>query len=561
MSYPRSYPGDAPQDPVPRNRRVWAAITLAVVLIGVLRIASTWRLFAETYDESTQIACGVEWLSAHRYTFETQHPPLGRIAVGLGPYLDGAHYHGKPTRVEEGRAIFADAPDYYRLLAEARAGNLIFFVLACLAVWLLARGCGGEAVAAMAVASFTLIPVVLGHAGMATTDFALVPSIALAFWSWQVGLDRPDRKHAALAGAATALAILSKFSSLGFLAAMLAALLALRWRRRSLPTCSRNAMVSLAVVFAVTLLLVCWAAYRFEVTPIRTPPGRQFLLLDKWIGTSGWLHASVYRLLEVPFPLIEILKGIGEAFQHSVDGHDAYLFGQVSRHGWWYFFPVVLLVKTPLAFMALAGLGAVVAIRRKNARASECFAAGIAIVLVSLSSSIDIGVRHILPVYAFAAVLAGLAVVRLWPRTKIVGALCVCLIAGNIWAHPHYLADFNLLAMGTPERIVTDSDLDWGQDLPFATRALAGRGVREAWLAYAGVYDVGRERGVTYHSLPPNTPVEGWVAASVRQIYFEGAMARAKGQPEPYGWLKTIRPTMRAGRSILIFDLRKRPAD
>jgi hypothetical protein len=61
---------------------------------------------------------------------------------------------------------------------------------------------------------------------------------------------------------------------------------------------------------------------------------------------------------------------------------------------------------------------------------------------------------------------------------------------------------------------------------------------------------------VTYHSLPPNTPVEGWVVASIRQIYFEGAMARAKGQPEPYGWLKTIRPTMRAGRSILIFDLR-----
>jgi hypothetical protein len=538
------------------DRRVWAAVTLAVVLIGAIRIASTWRLFAETYDEATQIACGVEWLSAHRYTFENQHPPLGRIAVGLGPYLDGAHYHGKPTRVEEGHAIFADAPDYYRLLAEARAGNLIFFVLACLGVWLLARECGGAAVAAMAVASFTLIPVVLGHAGMATTDFALVACLPLAFWSWQVGLDSPDRKHAALAGAATALAILSKFSSFGFLPAMLAALLVLRWRRKNLPTCTCRAMVNLAVVFAVTMFLVCWAAYRFEVTPIRTPPGRDFLLLDRWIGTSGWLHALVYRLLEVPFPLSKILKGIGEAFQHSVDGHDAYLFGHVSRHGWWYFFPVLLLVKTPLAFMALAGLGAVVAIHDSNARASECLAAGMAMVLVSLSSSIDIGVRHVLPVYAFAAVLAGLAVVRLWPRTKLVGALCVCLIAANIWAHPHYLADFNLLAMGTPERIVTDSDLDWGQDLPFATRALIERGVPEAWLAYAGVYDVGRERGVTYHALPPNTPVEGWVAISIRQIYFEGAMARAKGQPEPYGWLKTIRPAMRAGRSILIFDLR-----
>jgi hypothetical protein len=532
-----------------------------VVLIGGMRIASTWRLFAETYDEKSQIACGVEWLSAHRYTFENQHPPLGRIAAGLGPYLDGAHNHDKPTRVEEGQAIFADAPDYYRLLAEARAGNLIFFALACLAVWLLARECGGEAVAAMAVASFTLIPVVLGHAGVATTDFALVAGLPLAFWSWQVGLDRPDQKHAALAGAATALAVLSKFSSLVFLPAMLALLLALRWRRGSLPKCTRKAIVNAAVVFTVTLLLVCWAAYRFEVTPIRTPPGRQFLLLDQYIGASGWAHELVYRLLEVPFPLSKILKGIGEVYQHSVDGHDAYLFGQVSRHGWWYFFPVVLLVKTPLAFMALVGFGAVVAVRGKNARASECLAAGMAMVLVSLSSSINIGVRHVLPVYAFGAVLAGLAVIRLWPRTKMVGALFVWLVAGSFWAHPHYLADFNLLAMGTPERIVTDSDLDWGQDLPFATRALAGRGVREAWLAYAGVYDPRREKGVTYHPLPPNTPVEGWVAASVRQIYFEGAMARAKGQPEPYGWLKKIRPTMRAGRSILIFDLRRKPAE
>jgi hypothetical protein len=534
---------------------------LAVVLIGGLRIASTWHLFAETYDEAAQIACGVEWLSAHRYTFENQHPPLGRIAVGLGPYLDGAHNHGEPTRVAEGQAIFADAPDYHRLLAEARAGNLIFFALACLAVWLLARECGGAAVAAMAVASFTLIPVVLGHAGMATTDFALVACLPLAFWSWQVGLECPDRKHAALAGAATALAVLSKFSSLGFLAVMLSALLALRWRRKTLPKYTRKTMVEAAAVFAVTLLLVCWAAYRFEMTPIRTPPGRDFLLLDRYIGASGWAHALVYRLLEVPFPLSKILKGIGEVYQHSVDGHDAYLFGRVSRHGWWYFFPVVLLVKTPLAFLALTGLGAALSIRGANARASECLSAGIAIILVGLTSSIDIGVRHVLPVYAFAAALAGLAVVRLWPRTKIVGALFLCLIAGSIWAHPHYLADFNLLAMGTPERIVTDSDLDWGQDLPFATRALGELGVREAWLAYAGVYDVGRERGVTYLSLPPNTPVEGWVVASVRKIYFEGAMARAKGLPEPYGWLKTIRPTMRAGRSILIFDLRKKLTD
>jgi hypothetical protein len=300
---------------------------------------------------------------------------------------------------------------------------------------------------------------------------------------------------------------------------------------------------------------VCWATYRFELIPVRTPPGRQFLMLDRLIGASGSIQQLVYRLLEVPFPLSGMWKGIGEVYQHNVDGHAAYLFGEVSQHGWWYFFPVVLMVKTPLAFLALVAFGVLVSIRSSNARAAECLAAGLAIVLVSLPANIDIGVRHVLPVYAFAAPLAGLSVVRLWRQTKIIGVLCVCLIAGSIWAHPHYLADFNLLAMGKPERIVADSDLDWGQDLPFATEALRRRGVQEAWLAYYGIFDWRRERTAAYRALAPNTPVQGWVVVSIRNLYFDGAIARAKGQPEPYGWLKTIPPTMRAGRSILIFDL------
>jgi hypothetical protein len=154
-------------------------------------------------------------------------------------------------------------------------------------------------------------------------------------------------------------------------------------------------------------------------------------------------------------------------------------------------------------------------------------------------------------------VLAALAVVRLWSRrTLIIAALCVWLAAGSVMAHPDYLADFNLLAMGKPERIVADSDLDWGQDLHRASLMLRERGVREAWIAYDWPALPSREPGIVYRELPENTRVRGWVVASLRSLYYVGAKAQASGKPDPYGRLKTLTPTMRAGRSILIFDLK-----
>ena len=536
------------------------AVVLAVLasLIAAVRIGSTWRVFNETKDEAYHIACGMEWLSVGRYTYETQHPPLARIAAALGPYLSGAKFHNQALGYEEGRLMLNEAPDYFGLLARARAGNLLFYFLGCLSVWLLARRCGGTIVAAVSVGLFTLIPVVLGHAGVATTDMALSACLALAFWSWQQWLDRPtDPKRAALAGLATGLAMVSKFSSVLFLPAMLAPVLVWRWWRKDLNVSGRLGVLKAMGCAAVVFFFVCWPLYRFDLTPARTPPGRRFLLLDELIGGSGWMHNVAYWFLELHLPLGGMIKGIGEVYQHNWDGHPAYLFGQLSQWGWWYFFPVVLAIKTPLALAILAIIGAVVAFRERNRPAVECLMAAAAIVLVSMASNVNIGVRHVLPVYLLISVLAGFAVVRLWKRrTWIIAALCFWMIAGSVAAHPDYLADFNLLAMGKPERIVADSDLDWGQDLHRATLLLRERGVREAWLAYEGSGQPSRETGVVYRELPDNTRVRGWVVASMRKLYYVGAKVQASGKPDPYGWLKPLAPTMRAGRSIVIFELK-----
>ena len=544
------------------------AIALAVLasLIAAVRIGSTWRVFNETTDEAYHIACGMQWLSTGRYTYETQHPPLARIVAALGPYLSGAKFSNLPTGYEEGRKLLDEAPDYYGLLTRARAGNLLFYFLGCLSVWLLARRCGGTIVAAVSVGVFTLIPVVLGHAGLATTDMALSASLVLAFWGWQQWLDRPsDLKRAGLAGMATGLAMVSKFSSVLFLPAVLVPMLVWRWRRKDLNLSGRRLGVLKAMACAaVAFFFVCWPLYRFDLTPARVPPDRKFFLLDlliervgRHIGGVQWMHNVAYWFLELHLPLAGMIRGIGEVYQHNWDGHSAYLFGHLSQQGWWYFFPIVLAIKTPIALAILAIIGAVVAFRERNRPAVECLMAAAAIVLVSMASNVNIGVRHVLPVYLLISVPAGLAVVRLWKRRKMIAtALCLWLAAGSVMAHPDYLADFNLLAMGKSERIVADSDLDWGQDLHRATLMLRERGVREAWIAYDGTAPPERETGIVYRELPDNTRVRGWVVASMRRLYYVGARVQASGKPDPYAWVKTLTPTMRAGRSIVIFDLR-----
>jgi 4-amino-4-deoxy-L-arabinose transferase-like glycosyltransferase len=535
------------------------AILLAALasLIGAVRIGSTWRIFNETTDEAYHIACGMQWLSVGRYTYETQHPPLARIVAALGPYWSGAKFHNMSSGIDEEHLTLNAAPDYFGVLTRARAGNLLFFFLGCASVWLLARRCGGTIVAAVSVGLFTLIPVVLGHAGLATTDMALAACLTLAFWGWQHWLDRPgDPQRAALAGLATGLAMVSKFSSVLFLPAMLVPVLAWRWWRKDLQVGPRLGLWKAMACAAGVFFFVCWSVYRFDLTPARFPPGRPFLLLDATIGETGWVHNVAYWLLDLHVPLAAMIRGIGEVYQHNWDGHNAYLLGHLSQQGWWYFFPIVLAVKTPIALAILAIAGAVVAFRERNRPAAECLMAATAIVLVSMASNVNLGVRHVLPVYLLMAVPAGLAVVRLWKRTWMIAALCVWLVAASVAAHPDYFAYFNILAMGKPERIVVDSDLDWGQDLHRATLMLQARGVREAWIAYNGKAKIARETGIVYHEYPYSVRVHGWLVVSMRMLYFEGAIVQASGRPDPYVWLKNLPPTMRAGRSILIFDLK-----
>src|SRR5262249_22276359 len=131
--------------------------------------------------------------------------------------------------------------------------------------------------------------------------------------------------------------------------------------------------------------------------------------LDRVVGTSGSLHNLAYSLAESSWiPAPPLFRGISAIRQKQGRGQKAYLLGQVRLTGWWYFFPVALAVKSTIPFLVFAMMGifylARSALARKDWFVAAPIAAALAILVVCLPTTINIGIRHILPIYPLLAI-------------------------------------------------------------------------------------------------------------------------------------------------------------
>jgi 4-amino-4-deoxy-L-arabinose transferase-like glycosyltransferase len=498
---------------------VASRIVLLLIMIGAARIASTYLVLNHTMDEPSFISCGLEWLTQRTYTYMPEQPPLSHITAGAGAWLAGAHNVSKAGfEAYKAPNILYESPSYYRTLAFARAGELPFFVLAAILVWIWTRRLHGNLAGLAAVLLFTTLPPILAHAGLATTDMALCATLLAAVYAFIRWLEEPRPAQTVLFGIAIAAGVLSKFTFLLFFPVSAAVILAIRgkwdWtvRRR----------LSLLAAAAICAGLV-WADYWFSFAPLA--------------------------------------QGIHDAQEHIQYGHTSYLFGEARDHGWWYFFPVVLLYKTPLAFLVLAAL-ACVWLRKSPREHWIPLACAIAILISVLPSSIDIGIRHILPVYALLAIPAGLAAARLIESptraARILGGFLVLWqLVASARAHPDYIASFNELALGRPELVRVDSDLDWGQNFDRLNRYLRKHGITEkVGLAMFGSVNPFHHGFRNWYRASPWTPSTGWIAVSATQKYMCGDQPPAGVTTRPWAWLDRYQPIDRiSGGAVLLYHI------
>jgi hypothetical protein len=250
--------------------------------------------------------------------------------------------------------------------------------------------------------------------------------------------------------------------------------------------------------------------------------------------------------------------GLWELEWQERAGHPTYLLGAWSEHGSaWYYYVVGLLAKTPLAELLLVGGGAVVAFRGEpRSRAARLLAplaaAAVLLCVVSLGH-VQIGVRHVLPVFLLGAIPAGRALAGLvrdvqgTTAARIAGRCVAAALAGWLLvqshaAHPEYIAYFNEAIGDAGDRVLLDSDLDWGQDLWRLEGVLRRLGVERVHLAYFGPAVPDRHALPDVLPLERGTPVDGWIAIS--------AMYR---QSPGFEWLARLTPVARAGKSIDVY--------
>jgi 4-amino-4-deoxy-L-arabinose transferase-like glycosyltransferase len=550
-------------------RRAPLALFLLLTAIGVVRIAATYRPISQTSDETPNIACGMEWLNLGRYDYGPFHPPLARVAMAIGPYLYGARSQKLPDRWQEGNAVLGSAPRYGKALTLARIGILPFFVLACVCVWLWSRRLIGDWGALAPVFLFTNLPPVLAHAGLATSDMAVSAGVCAAVLAFVVWLDDRRWRNSLLLGGAMACAFLSKFSSVLLVPACFLVVLALRLPSRDReggPGGSGARFWPAARAFAVALFtaaLLVWAAYGFSWGRMSEH------VADDAAGQSGFskVPASFWHALErTPMPAPKILDGLWQVHNHADAGHAAYLLGHNSMRGWWYFFPVAIAVKTPLGALLLLAAG-IFALARERLRKFDWrywapLASAVVILLVCMPATLNIGVRYMLPLYPMLAIVAGMGAVylfrrrgRAWPAAAAV--LMLWTAVSSLAAHPDYIAYFNEIAGSRPERILVDSDLDWGQDMNLLVKDLQKRRVPYIHLSCVYTGDDSRLALPAWDGLEPYQRVTGWVAVSFTKVKTYGwLVAQQRQRPDNgFAWLDRYQPVARVGKSILLYNI------
>lgn len=274
-------------------------------------------------------------------------------------------------------------------------------------------------------------------------------------------------------------------------------------------------------------------------------------------------------------PAHPYLLGLNRVGEFDKGGHHAYLLGQHSMFGWWYYFPVVFAVKTPTAVLLLAvvclGIGIVAAarklrlativsgLRRMPFQWVVLTVPMVVYAAMLLTSHVNLGVRYLLPAYPFLFVLLAAVVM---PRAR--AWMIVALVAVQLFEvariYPNYLAFFNTVS-GGPEsgpRYLADSNIDWGQDLKKLRKYLDGTGWKgDVCLCYFGSASP-LYYGIRSVYLPETKDVEQrrnvdcLAAISVTQLY-DVYIA-----PGTFRWLRELKPMAKVGYSIYVYDLRKR---
>jgi hypothetical protein len=527
------------QKPQPINYYFGTAILLFLLAYGLM-VSSVLQKSA-TVDEQSHLFRGVAYLQEGATHFLLGHPILAS-AISALPLLtepdlrlplDSPAWEAGDWSVAGDAFLWQLNDNPQRLLFLGRLPVIWLTLLFGALVFRWGHELGGRGAALLALWLLLLDPNVLANGRFITGDLAVALFFALTiygYWRWASGRGQ-QTVNLLLAGAGLGLAGATKFNAALLLPILGVMGLYLARRRRS----ARPLLALLAA--GLIGWVVIWLVYGLAVRPL---PGGAF-----W-NDLFW------------------------ELQYFGKPHGAYLSGEYSTDGWWYYFIIAFLLKTPFPTLFLLFLALVTyrpSFSIPNSALFLLWPAG-AYFGFSLTSSLNIGYRYLLPMLPFLLLFTAVTLTQLpWRKKWVGGGTAVAsgwllIIVLVIW--PDYIPFFNLLAGGRGWQMLSDSNVDWGQDLPALVEWQQVQG-EPLYLSYFGTAHPSAY-GLAFTPLPtwapgpeqgnpaqqvfnPTNPAPDWYAISVTNLH---GVVLGENR-DMYAWFRQQMPELRIGGSIFVY--------
>jgi hypothetical protein len=511
-----------------RLRKIFFGWPVVVVLLGLhwLMAVSAMRQKCATFDEMAHLTGGYSYWRCHDYrlgngVFLQRWATIPLLSQSLRfPSSENPAWQ-KSSVWHVGQQFFYELSNPIdSMLLRARAMSALLGVALGLLVYLWSRHLFGPVGGLLSLVLFVFCPTLLGNGALIKADVATALFFLFSTWAWWRLLHKVTVGTVLTSALAMTGLFLTKMSAPLFVIMAVLTTCARLLSSQPMQLClgrrrwefgrwkQAAALIPITAVHVLIAFVLIWASFGFRYSAFQTAtPG-----VDKL--DPGW-----EAVLDKPGPVTDVIQlarrweVLPEAFlfdfaysYQNTQIRSAFLNGAHSIVGWPMFFPYCFLVKTPLAFFLILGLAITALLCQWRVPGFWYRTLPLWIFLVvygafSIRSHINIGHRHLLPVYPVLYVLAGAAAWWFTKKRWVAGIAVLAAVGwfvfASLWIRPHYMAYFNELAGGPRNgyRHLVDSSLDWGQDLPGLKTWLVEEGldrsdtVTPVYLSYFGTGD------------------------------------------------------------------------
>ena len=490
-----------------------------LIILQMILVAIIVHGESLTFDEGDHIFAGYMMWHSGDYGLNPEHPPLVKLVATLPllqeklwvPPLQQRWFKSEAYR--DGRDFMErnDGPGH-RLLFHMRLAAGAFAVGLSVMVFLMGTELFGESAGLLALLLVVFEPNVLANSALVTTDMGVACFFLATIYCFYRYARQPSVIRLLLTGLAAGLTLSAKHSGI-LLAPMLLGLAlveiacAERGRRKRMAATLFGGIAATVMVAVVVL----WAFYSFRYAA--RPAG---LVMNPTLseyaapltGINSWAigHVASWRLLPESY-----LMGMTD-IHYAAQQYAIFLLGHDYAHGVWWYFPVALSIKTTLGLIGLVMLAGIALISKRLTQRRELaylVVPGAIYLTAAILSGMNIGTRHVLFLYPLAALLAAAGLVALTKYSRrwrwIGGGLVVFHILSAMAIFPAEMAYANEAWGGTANthKYLSDSSVDWAQQLPHVKQWVDAHPGEECWFAYSAYPDLRPQAyGIPCHPLP-----------------------------------------------------------